>query len=358
MIATLKSTLKYGFALMFYYSGCCRLLMRFKRRGNRPWPIVLMYHRIIEPDNALGLQPGMYVYKDVFEKQVGYLSKYFRIRSVSDFAHEIDNHDRYRGDELIITIDDGWRDNYTNALPIFKKYNIGAAIYLTANYIGTMYLFWFQEISSILSNPGQDFDSFAETIRAALREFPDSIRARELMNENIAELLKERDRFIEILKRLDPAITHKITDGISRMEGNNPTMNNEERQILNWNETRQMAQAGIEFGSHGLSHRLLDSLDMDDVYKELAESKRIIEENLGQSICSFTYPNGNYNSDIEKLVEKAGYSCAFIVGKNPINKTKPDRFAIDRISVHNGVSVNPFGKYSKAMFAWHLYRNM
>jgi hypothetical protein len=41
--------------------------------------------------------------------------------------------------------------------------------------------------------------------------------------------------------------------------------NDEERQLLNWDEVRAMAQNGIEFGSHGLSHRLLDSLERGGV---------------------------------------------------------------------------------------------
>ena len=358
MIGFFKSMLKYGFAMAFCYSGANRLLSRVKLRRNRAWPLVLMYHRIVEPEDAVGLQPGMYVYKDVFEKQIEYLSQHFRIHSVSDFANGIDNNRGYRGDELIITIDDGWRDNYTNAFPILKKSRANATVYLTANFIGTNYLFWFQEISSILSNPGQDLHQLAESIKAILMKFPDSIGVRELLNENIAGLLAERDRFIEILKKLDPAITFEITGDISKLNRNNPIKNDEERQLLNWDEARQMAQAGIEFGSHGLTHRLLDSLGSDEVFKELTESKMLIEEKLGQPICSVTYPNGNYNGNIEKLVKKAGYACAFMVGKNPANQKKPDRFAIDRVGVHNGVSVNPFGKYSKAMFAWHLYRNM
>lgn len=294
-----KSILKYLFALIFYWSGVYWLLIRLRCRRNHPWPLVLMYHRIIEPEDAVGLQPGMYVFRDVFDKQIKYLSKCFRINSVSDFVRSINNHNGYRCNELIITIDDGWRDNFTNALPVFKKYKVVATIYLTANFIGTKYLFWFQEISSILSDPNQDLDQLTITVKNILKRYPDSIKACELLNENIPQLLTQRDRFIEILKKLDSPITLEIAEEISKLGRDNPIKNNEERQILNWDEARQMANAGIEFGSHGLTHRLLDSLDLEEAFKELAESKTAIEEKLGRPVCSFTYPNGNYNSDIE-----------------------------------------------------------
>lgn len=358
MIGTAKIWLKYFIALAFYYSGACLLLSSKKRRRSRPWPIVLMYHRIIEPKDAKGLQPGMYVYNDVFEKQIKYLSSNFKICSISEFAAGLDKYSGYRGNDLIITIDDGWRDNYINAFPILKKNNASAAIYLTINFIGTKYLFWFQEISSILSRPDLEFDRFADGIKTVLNKHPNFVQARELLKENIAGLLSDRDHFIEILKKLEPDITLEIAALLTKLTGKIPIQNDEERQMLDWDEVRLMAQAGIEFGSHGLTHRLLDSLDLDETFKELDESKKAIEGKIGKPICSVTYPNGNYNKDVEKLVEKAGYACAFIVGKNPANKNVPDRFAIDRTGVHNGVSINPFGAYSKAMFAWHLYRNM
>jgi peptidoglycan/xylan/chitin deacetylase (PgdA/CDA1 family) len=358
MTTVLRSIVKYVFALAFYYSGIGGLLLYIKKRRRRPWPLVLMYHRIVEPKDAAGLQPGMFVYKDIFEKQIEYISRCFRILSIGDFTRGLAENRRYGGDEMIVTIDDGWRDNFTNGLPIFKKYNIGATIYLTANFIGTDYLLWFQEISSILSRPDINTEMLAEAIKGILRKYPDSTNARELLNNNIVSLLTERDRFIEILKKLDAAVTLEITGEFRKLTRKYPIKNDEERQLLNWDEVRAMAQNGIEFGSHGLSHRLLDSLDTEEAYKELIESKAIIEERLGRPISSFTYPNGNYNRDIEVLVEKAGYDCAFIVGKNRANQEKRDRFAIDRAGVHNGVSVSPFGKYSKAMFAWHLYRNL
>jgi hypothetical protein len=123
MTTVLRSIVKYVFALAFYYSGISGLLLYIKKHRCRPWPLVLMYHRIVEPKDAAGLQPGMFVYKDIFEKQIEYISKCFRILSISDFARGLAENRRYRGDEMIITIDDGWRDNFTNGLPILQKYN-------------------------------------------------------------------------------------------------------------------------------------------------------------------------------------------------------------------------------------------
>jgi peptidoglycan/xylan/chitin deacetylase (PgdA/CDA1 family) len=194
-----------------------------------------------------------------------------------------------------------------------------------------------------------------DTIIDVLNKYPDSDSAKRLLNENLENILLDRDLFVEKLKSLQTPIIYEITAEARKIFGNKPINGNDERQLLNWDEVLEMCRDGIEFGSHGLSHRLLDSLGSKEIEKELAESKKVIESKLGKPIYSFTYPNGNYNRDIESQIEKAGYLCAFIVGKNSDSGSRPDRFAIDRIGIHNGISVGPSGKFSRAMFAWHLY---
>jgi peptidoglycan/xylan/chitin deacetylase (PgdA/CDA1 family) len=354
MIQQVKIYLKYLFAIGFCYSGACRFLLSRKMRLKRNWPLVLMYHRVVKENETEGLQPGIFVTADTFDRQVGFITGHFKLIAMSDFIGSLPNDNSYCGKDIILTFDDGWRDNYLNAFPIIKKHNIPVTIYLTSDFIGTSYLFWFQEISSILSRDKSQNKKLAETITTVLNKYFLSEAAKILLNENIESLLDDPDRFIEMMKILDSAVIFEITSEMKKISGGQPIQNNDERQLLNWGEISKMNRAGADFGSHGLTHRLLDSLDTDEVDKELVESKKAIESKLGKPVGSLTYPNGNYNDKIEKQVEKAGYACAFIVGKN----ARKDKYAIGRVGVHNGVSIAPNGKYSPAMFAWHLYRNM
>jgi peptidoglycan/xylan/chitin deacetylase (PgdA/CDA1 family) len=349
--------IKYALALALYYSGIIPVLQKlraslFKRR----WPIVLMYHRVIRGESAAGLQPGMYVSSDSFEKQAAYLARKYNILSMSEFISGIRENRTYPGGDLLITFDDGWRDNYDNAFPILKKYRVPATIYLTTDFIGSNKSFWFQEISSLISRNKSRTRQFAEAITAVLRKHPDSEAAGKLLNDNIESALADRDQFIEKLKGLETEIIYEIIAITRKLSNNYPIQSNDERQMLDWDEVRRMSNENVDFGSHGLSHRLLDSLDSNEVAKELIESKKTIEDKLAKPAYSFTYPNGNYNREIEKQTERAGYACAFIVGKNPKAAGEPDKYTIDRIGVHNDISIGPGGKFSKAMFAFHLYR--
>lgn len=86
------------------------------------------------------------------------------------------------------------------------------------------------------------------------------------------------------------------------------------KNYLTWDEVREMSTAGMEIGSHGWYHlyldRLSDSGDIDQVDREIVRSKKVIEEQLGQSVVSFCYPFGTYNDEVIKRVKNAGYHSA------------------------------------------------
>jgi peptidoglycan/xylan/chitin deacetylase (PgdA/CDA1 family) len=128
MIGAVKAYLKYLIAIAFFYSGLYRVLFSIKKRNKRPWPLVLMYHRVIVEHEKAGLQPGIYVTKNVFAKQVAFMSAKYNIMAMSQFALGINKGEHYSGSDLIITFDDGWRDNFSNAFPILKKHDVAATI--------------------------------------------------------------------------------------------------------------------------------------------------------------------------------------------------------------------------------------
>lgn len=79
---------------------------------------------------------------------------------------------------------------------------------------------------------------------------------------------------------------------------------------LDWRQVKKMRTWGMEIGSHGVkSANLIGSTEFF-VKDELERSKRVIELELGESIISFAYPSGRYNSVVLELTRKAGYTFA------------------------------------------------
>ncbi|MFE4107608.1 polysaccharide deacetylase family protein [Almyronema epifaneia] len=84
------------------------------------------------------------------------------------------------------------------------------------------------------------------------------------------------------------------------------------RSTLTWQQVQQMAEDPlITFAAHSVTHpRDLRPLTDAALQQEVFESKRLIEEKLGQPIRYFTYPEGKYDERVAQVVADAGYSAA------------------------------------------------
>lgn len=105
-----------------------------------------------------------------------------------------------------------------------------------------------------------------------------------------------------------------------------------ERRGLSWDEIKEMANNGIDFGSHTVSHcnlaKKMDNETYDEykerIRKELVDSKKIIEEKIGKEIKYLAYPYGEYNEFVKNEAIKSGYEALLLVkwGKNYVSSSK------------------------------------
>jgi len=84
-----------------------------------------------------------------------------------------------------------------------------------------------------------------------------------------------------------------------------------EKGIMSWEQISSLNDAGVEIGSHTLSHPDLTKLNEQKIKHELHDSKAIIEDKLGKEVVSFAYPYGAWNQHVAALVQEAGYKIAF-----------------------------------------------
>jgi|CXWL01.1.fsa_nt_gi peptidoglycan/xylan/chitin deacetylase (PgdA/CDA1 family) len=87
-------------------------------------------------------------------------------------------------------------------------------------------------------------------------------------------------------------------------------------KMLTWAQIHEMQDCGvIEFGSHTMRHRNLETLSLDEVRWELTESKRRLEEKLGREMVGFAYPYGSgaYSPEVRREALDAGYRFDFSI---------------------------------------------
>lgn len=81
--------------------------------------------------------------------------------------------------------------------------------------------------------------------------------------------------------------------------------------FLSWDQLQEMRSAGMNIGSHSLSHPYLTHIsDPKVLWNEIDGSKKVLEEKLGTRITQFAYPFGQYNTAAVADVERAGYLSA------------------------------------------------
>lgn len=80
-------------------------------------------------------------------------------------------------------------------------------------------------------------------------------------------------------------------------------------RIMSWDTIRELAAAGVVFGSHGVSHRHLTGLSDTELGTELTDSKQAIEDHVAQPVDLFAMPYGSTSPTVRRQVKKL-YSCA------------------------------------------------
>lgn len=275
MGARVKHHILRSAAACLYYSGVLGMFCRLK---DEPFAVIVNYHNIKKPvtpeETSL---PAMYVHPDTFEVHVRYLARHYHVVSMRELMTQQARGHRSSKPWCAITFDDGWSDNYYHALPILRKYDLPATVFISTGFIGSKRTPWFYEVLRcvpVLSDrieegrlSAQDFAQ--QGITGVFHRWA---------NLPGPERIKTVDRMMEEMKAFPGAALDDLVDRLQQMvvelggntEAGDPVM-------LNWEQVREMNKSKIEIGSHGVKHWILTHLSPDQLQGELEDSKRVIE---------------------------------------------------------------------------------
>ncbi|MCX8032927.1 MAG: polysaccharide deacetylase family protein [Thermoleophilia bacterium] len=112
---------------------------------------------------------------------------------------------------------------------------------------------------------------------------------------------------------------------------------------MTWEQLREMAQAGMAVQSHTVSHPDLTKISSSKLARELADSRAVIEQEVGAPVYALAYPAGAYNSQVILAAKEAGYSLAVSTDKG--GKPAPQTiFEIKRARIQAGLSLATFAR--------------
>jgi peptidoglycan/xylan/chitin deacetylase (PgdA/CDA1 family) len=103
-------------------------------------------------------------------------------------------------------------------------------------------------------------------------------------------------------------------------------------ETMSWTQIRALHAAGMEIGSHTLTHRPPSTLDDDELRYELLVSRRILEDGLGAPVTSLSSPTGFFNPRMCSIAREVGYR-ALCFGHVGLAADDGDPFALNRVAV-------------------------
>ncbi len=111
--------------------------------------------------------------------------------------------------------------------------------------------------------------------------------------------------------------------------------------MLDWDQVRELAAAGVEIGGHSHTHPQLDQLAEARLRFELIHGKEIITDRLGAPPASFAYPYGYSDRRVRRAVRETGYAQALAVG-NGLARRAQGPYALRRVTVRRRTGPEEF----------------
>jgi peptidoglycan/xylan/chitin deacetylase (PgdA/CDA1 family) len=290
---------------------------------------VLAYHRVADHEN-----PAFDTYRRnvsatpaEFCEQMDYAAERFNPVSLEQVEAGLDGGPRLPERPLLVTFDDGYRDNYLAAFPVLRERGIPMAVFLATGFVGS-------------DNPFP-WDLAAWCFQHTSR------RSAHLpvLGEAAWATGGERDRvlasWLEALKRLPDSAREEAIEALPGALGVSAPPGAFAGLCLSWDEVRAMAAAGVCFGAHTERHPILTRVTADRARREVAGSRHRLEAELGVPVRAFAYPNGG-RGDLDEttvdLLAETGYRLGFTLFPGPERAAAARRapLTLRRVYIHHG----------------------
>ena len=122
---------------------------------------------------------------------------------------------------------------------------------------------------------------------------------------------------------------------------------------LTFDNLKDMQRRGLEIGSHTSDHLPLTSLNKITQRRQMRESKIFLEWSGLEPICSLSYPNGEFNSELEEMLREENYLTA-VTGEAGLNTLSTNPFELHRVHIRKprfGLTEFKFRLFKAKFFA-------
>lgn len=283
---------KTSFAAFLYYSGIAFFLSFFRPKGAS----IIMYHSVSDD----GVFWDNVVPSNLFERQIAYLSRRYEIVPMSRLVDRLRSGQPVPKKWMVITFDDGYRDNFTVADPILRKYGATATVFPTLAPVENREPFYYDQIQIILDRTAVD----QVCIKIGGRRLRLRIATAAARRDAILRLaLAMRDQSYDERKKTIQEISDLCGVPVPSCDS----------FYLNADDIVGLRFDAMDIGSHTLTHPNLAMLDAETLKRELGESKRRLEAIGNAPVAGLAYPFGqsrHFSEQVKAVAKEVGYEYA------------------------------------------------
>ena len=278
------------------------------------------YHRIGDSSSSPFDRALWSATEDEFDRQIRFFKKHFDLITTEDLD---DFWNGSRAQAIMLTFDDGYRDNFELAFPILASHGVPAVFFLTSGFLDDRPLSWWDELAWMVHS--------AQVPELAATTW---FERQELSADRESVIVG----LLNVLKHLPLNEMAPFLDTLGEVCGTGRAPSDVADQMwMSWDHVRVMDQHGMDFGGHSVQHPVLANCDPETQRREINDSKARIEQQLGRDLTAFSYPVGQIDSFTELtkiLLQEAGYRYAFSFYGGLGSPSSLDPFDLPR----NGVS--------------------
>lgn len=248
-------------------------LIRYKSSSIR----IIYYHMISDSSNSFYFS-NKGISRKIFEEHIKFFQKHFVF---VNFFEAFDSSNRkYKNKKpIIITFDDGFKENMKSVLPVLKKYNISATFFISTNFIDNKDLMWRNKLV-LINNKNQKLVS--NSINIVTEEFNlNKIKKNEdLFKWSINNWpMENKEKIINLL--WSKVMEYPVDEYLAL---NKPYLTIDDIKFLN--------KSGHTIGSHSMSHPVFSNLKFDQFKHEIFKSSKILSDIIQRKVTLFSYPFG------------------------------------------------------------------
>ena len=266
-------------------------------------------------------------------RYLDHVTRYFTIISLEEAAEILAEKRPPRANSLVLTFDDGYRNNLTQAYPLLQAHQAPMTIYLTTGLIEQRRPMWVDRMDYALLNfSGAEVSATLANTRLSL-----SGGSREEKAQSFGTFRRQ----VKAIDCDDQAFNGFIDNLSQQMELANDNRltdiweSDDWSVLLRWSDIAELDDSRVTFGSHTRHHYRLARIDPAQAFDELCLSKTDIEQYLPGRCDHFAYPEGSYDSEVCRRVREAGY-CTGVTTDEGLNCIGDDLFRLKRIGLSAG----------------------